>query len=62
MTYNPAEHRSDDAVWAPCGTCWGQRMLFTPAEHGRLVPSVCPSCMGIGERLTGGGHVPAATP
>lgn len=63
MTWNPREHHHDRDVWVPCGTCWGQRTLFTTsAEHGRLVAGACPSCLGIGERLTGGDHVPAATP
>jgi hypothetical protein len=63
MTWNSPEHRDDHIVWIPCGTCWGQRTLFTTsAERGRLVPSACPGCLGVGERLVGGDHVPAATP
>ncbi len=47
MTWNPREHHHDRDVWVPCGTCWGQRTLFTTsAEHGRLVAGACPSLPG----------------
>ncbi len=60
MTWNTSEHRDDDLVWVPCGTCWGQRTLFTPTpDRGGLIASACPSCMGMGERLAGGDHIPA---
>lgn len=56
---NPDTH---DGVWVPCGTCWGQRKLYSaPAGGGPLTPHTCPTCMGIGERLMGGDQVPAPT-
>jgi hypothetical protein len=54
-------HRTGDThdpVWITCATCWGQRRLLT-ASSGRLEPITCPSCLGIGERLSGGDQVPA---
>lgn len=54
--------RDHDGVWVPCGTCWGQRRLYVaPADGGRLAARTCPSCMGLGERLSGGDQVPAPT-
>ena len=51
-----------DGVWTPCGTCWGQRRLYrASAEGGRLTAHTCPTCMGVGERLSGGDQVPAPT-
>lgn len=63
MTWiSPERHEGHD-VWIPCGTCWGQRTVFTTsAEHGGLTPGACPGCLGVGERLTGGDHVPTAAP
>ena len=59
MTWNPHDHERR-VVWIPCGTCWGQRRLFTAtAGTGRLVPHTCPSCMGLGERLADGDPTPA---
>jgi len=62
MTWNPQDDIESRSVWIPCGTCWGQRRLFTAtAGTGRLVPHTCPTCMGVGERLTDGDHSAAAT-
>ena len=58
MTHLSSDH---GAVWVPCGTCWGQRRLYSTAPDGGLVPHSCPSCIGLGERLVGGDQVPAAT-
>jgi hypothetical protein len=60
MTWiSPERHEGHD-VWIPCGTCWGQRTVFTTsAEHGGLTPGACPGCLGVGERLSDGGHVPS---
>jgi hypothetical protein len=60
----PSHHETHDAagVWAPCATCWGQRRLLTPCADGGLVPSTCPACLGVGERLADGDQVPAAAP
>lgn len=35
-----------EAVWVPCGTCWGQGRVWT-AEAGGIRPSPCPCCMGL---------------
>ncbi|WP_217915366.1 hypothetical protein [Miltoncostaea marina] len=44
-----------ESVWAPCGTCWGQRRLYVAlVRGGRLTPRTCPACMGLGERLCAG--------
>lgn len=33
----------------PCGHCWGQRRILTPAANGEgLVPVPCPACGGTG--------------
>ncbi|HMN99665.1 MAG TPA: hypothetical protein PKD59_09640 [Miltoncostaeaceae bacterium] len=56
-------HHSDgDARWVPCGTCWGQRRLWSPDADGALHAEACPTCLGLGERLLGGDQVPAPTP
>ena len=46
------------AVWSPCPTCWGQRIVLDQAELGGFFPVDCPTCMGIGEvvRLLDGGR------
>ena len=43
-----------ELVWTSCSTCWGQRKLLSPVRRptGALigyVPSVCPTCLGLGE-------------
>ena len=60
----PRHHESHDSagVWAPCATCWGQRRLLTACADGGLVPSACPACLGVGERLADGDQVVAAAP
>jgi hypothetical protein len=58
MTPHDHEHRAD-GVWVPCATCWGQRRLLTARAGGGLVARTCPGCMGVGERLADGDHVPA---
>ncbi len=60
----PRHHETHDAagVWVPCATCWGQRRLLTAAADGALVPTTCPGCLGVGERLAGSDQVPAPTP
>jgi hypothetical protein len=53
------------SVWVTCATCWGQRRLLTPGPEGELTPSLCPSCLGIGERLADRAHAarpPTAAP
>jgi hypothetical protein len=55
-------HTDGDAHWVPCGTCWGQRRLWSPAPDGALRADTCPSCLGLGELLHGGDQVPATTP
>jgi hypothetical protein len=59
----PRHHEAHDApgVWVPCATCWGQRRLLTAAADGGLVPTTCPGCLGVGERLADGDQVPAPT-
>jgi hypothetical protein len=51
--------RAHDPVWITCATCWGQRQLLTASPGRRLEPIPCPSCLGVGERLSGGDQVPA---
>jgi hypothetical protein len=53
-------HTDGDALWIPCGTCWGQRRVWSPDAGGALRAEACPSCLGLGERLHGGDQVPAA--
>lgn len=36
-----------EAVWVPCGTCWGQGRILELDGSGRLRPSACPCCMGL---------------
>ena len=57
MTPHRTEH-ADGPVWITCATCWGQRQLLIES-HGRLEPTPCPTCLGVGERLSGGDQVPA---
>jgi len=38
-----------DTIWEPCGGCWGQRVIWSPAPGG-LASRACPSCLGIGQR------------
>jgi hypothetical protein len=58
MTWHHHEPHGD-GVWVPCATCWGQRRLLTASAGGGLVPTTCPGCLGVGERLAGGDQVPA---
>ena len=63
MTRHHHESHGDVGVWVTCATCWGQRRLLTASGGGAgLVPTTCPGCLGVGERLAGGDHVPAPTP
>lgn len=62
MTPHHHEHHSAPGVWVPCATCWGQRRLLTASGGGGLVPTTCPACLGLGERLADGGGVPAPIP
>jgi hypothetical protein len=39
------------AIWEPCATCWGQRRIFEDRNGEGLVPSTCPGCLGLGERV-----------
>jgi hypothetical protein len=39
------------ATWEPCATCWGQRRIFEDRNAEGLVPSTCPGCLGLGERV-----------
>ena len=39
------------AVWIPCGWCWGQRLIYEDRNGEGLVPSVCDTCLGVGERI-----------
>ena len=39
------------AIWEPCATCWGQRRIFEDRNGEGLVPSTCPGCLGVGERV-----------
>jgi hypothetical protein len=55
-------HMEHDGVWVPCGTCWGQRRLWSEDLAGALRAAPCPVCLGLGERLQGGDPVPAPTP
>lgn len=41
-------------VGTQCGSCWGQKKIFTPF-HGSLLPVVCPTCGGKGVQPTDGG-------
>ncbi len=59
MTHHHMDH---DGVWAPCGTCWGQRRVWSEDAAGALRAEACPTCLGLGERLHGGDQVPAPTP
>lgn len=38
-------------VWEPCATCWGQRRIFEDCNGEGLVPRMCPTCLGLGERV-----------
>jgi hypothetical protein len=59
-----AEHRDqasaerrrvvEPAIWATCPTCWGQRRIWEDPNGEGLVPSVCPGCLGVGERVVTG--------
>lgn len=40
------------ATWAPCPTCWGQRRIYEDRNGEGLVPCTCPSCLGLGERMS----------
>jgi hypothetical protein len=42
------------AIWSFCPTCWGQRRIWEDRNGEGLVPSVCPACLGLGDRLAGG--------
>jgi hypothetical protein len=62
MTHHGHAHHGS-GVWVPCATCWGQRRLLTaPAGGGALIPTTCPGCLGVGERLADGDPVPVAAP
>lgn len=39
-------------TWEPCGICWGQRQIFEDVNGEGLVPRACPTCLGLGERVT----------
>jgi hypothetical protein len=44
------------AVWVPCPTCWGQRLILelvasAGGEGDVLIPRSCPACLGIGDVL-----------
>ncbi len=56
---NESTHSGTDGVWVPCGTCWGQRKVYRATGDGVLAAHTCHSCMGLGERLTGGDQVHA---
>lgn len=38
-----------DVVWEPCGSCWGQRVIWRQEAAG-LRREACPSCIGLGQR------------
>lgn len=40
-------------TWVPCGTCWGQRKIVSLGPDESVCEEVCPSCLGVGERLQG---------
>jgi hypothetical protein len=48
-----------DVVWEPCGTCWGQRVIWHPTFAGPMHRESCPTCIGVGQRAV---LVPATTP
>ena len=48
---------SPAAVWIPCGTCWGQRRIYSNPNGEGLVPHACPACLGTGEQLVVTGEV-----
>lgn len=62
MPWHHHEPGGAPGVWVSCATCWGQRRLLTPSPDGGLVPSTCPGCLGVGERLADGDQVPTRTP
>lgn len=43
MTVPPSDQ------WTPCPMCWGQRRIYEDRNGEGLVPTTCPSCLGIGE-------------
>jgi hypothetical protein len=45
------EGHEAEMVWEPCGSCWGQRVIWraTPGT-GVLESECCGGCLGVGAR------------
>jgi hypothetical protein len=48
--HTPTTEAAAEVVWTPCPTCWGQRRIYDDPNGEGLVPCLCPTCLGIGER------------
>lgn len=50
MDRHPRSAAATDIVWEPCGSCWGQRVIWRRDLHHGMTSDACPSCVGIGQR------------
>ena len=55
LTTAPSTASAPSLVWVPCGTCWGQRRIYSDRNGEGLVPHACPTCLGTGELLVAAG-------
>lgn len=47
----PLSTETAELVWEPCGSCWGQRVIWHRDPHtGGMHSETCEGCVGVGQR------------